>query len=113
MATEPANTPEVHAEDTPKIHIRFFGSIRVSANMISDDIVFIPDTTVYGLMLLLSDIYGKALHDELLDEKGSGGLRDDLMVTLNEAIINHEKAAEVVISPGDIVALYPTFLGGG
>ena len=113
MVTEPANTPEVHAEDTPKIHIRFFGSIRVSANMISDDIDFIPDTNVYGLMRLLSDIYGKGMHDELLDENGSGGLRDDLMVTLNEVIINHEKAVEVIINKGDIVALYPTFLGGG
>jgi molybdopterin converting factor small subunit len=113
MAAEPVNISEELAADAPKIHIRFFGSIRVSANKTSDDIDFIPDITVYGLMRLLSDIYGKALHDELLDEKGSGGLREDLMVTLNEAIINHEKAAEVEINQGDIVALYPTFLGGG
>ena len=113
MVSDQIEASEVHAEVAPKIHVRFFGSIRVSAGNNSEDIDFIPDTTVYGLMGLLSDIYGKALRDELLDEKGSGGLREDLMVTLNEAIINHEKAAEVVINQGDIVALYPTFLGGG
>jgi len=101
------------AETIPKIQVRFFGAIRVVVKRVDDVLDYIPDTTVTGLLYLLSDKYGKALRDELLDEKGAGGLRDDLMITVNDAIINHEKASETVLKPGDIIAVYPTFPGGG
>ena len=116
MATDiidTSDTSEVFADTVPKVHIRFFGSIRVAAQKSSDDLDLPPDTTVYKLMQTLSEIYGKDLHDELIDNNGTGGLRDDLMITLNEVIINHEKVHELKINGNDIVALFPTFPGGG
>ena len=93
------------------VKIRFFGSIRVAANINSDDLDLFPDTTVCGFLRELSGIYGENLHSELFDD--SGGLRDDLMVTVNEAIVNHENADKIRLNPGDVVALFPTFPGGG
>ena len=93
------------------IKIRFFGSIRVAAKKDSDDLDFISDITVFGLLRKISDIYGEDLHSELFDV--SEVLRDDLMITLNEAIVNHKNAATIKLNPGDVVALLPTFPGGG
>jgi len=113
MSADKLDTFAALTETVPVIQIRFFGSIRVVVNTTKDELGYSPDTTVSGLLRLLSDKYGEELRGELLDEKGSGGLRDDLMITLNDVIINHEKASETEIGPGDIVALYPTFPGGG
>ena len=113
MVADPIKTLATLAATPQKIHIRFFGAIRVVASKTETEIDFIPDTTVSELLRLLSDKYGSVLRDELFDEKGSNGLRDDLMITVNDAIINHEKASETEIKPGDAIALYPTFPGGG
>ena len=113
MVAAPIVTSVTLAEDALKIKIRFFGHIRVVAEISDCEMDYIPDTTVSGLLCLLTDKYGKVLRDELFDEKGLGGLRDDLMLTVNETIINHGKAAETEINPGDTIALYPTFPGGG
>ena len=100
-------------EAVPKIHIRFFGAIRAVIEKSDDELDYSPDTTVSGLLCLLSDKYGKALRDELFDGIGSNLLREDLMITVNETIINREKATGTIIKPGDTIALYPTFPGGG
>jgi len=103
--------PIITALTETMVKIRFFGSIRVAVEKSSDDLDLFPDTTVYGLLRELSDIYGEDLHSELFDD--SGGLREDLMVTVNEAIVSHENAGEIRLNPGDTVALFPTFPGGG
>ena len=113
MATGSNDTSETQGAAAPKIQIRFFGAIRVVAGKIDDELDHIPDTTVSGLLGLLSEKYGKALRDELFLDNGSGGLRDDLMITVNEAIINHEKASQIEVNRGDIISLFPTFPGGG
>lgn len=100
-------------ETIPKIQVRFFGSIGAVVNKTNFELDYGPDTTVSGLLRLLSEMHGEELRDELFDERGAGGLRDDLMVTVNDAIINHGKASETEIKPGDVVALLPTLLGGG
>ena len=96
----------------PKIEVKYYGSIRESAGMPCERIDCAP-TTVTELLGLLSDAHGLGLREQLLDGSAAGGLRDDLMVTVNEAIMNHDAAANAVINPGDVVALFPTFPGGG
>ena len=113
MSANQLNTSVTLTETIPKIHIRFFGSITAIVKKNNDDLDYSPDTTVSGLLCQLSEKHGKELQDELFDEKGEGGLRDDLMITVNDAIINHEKAYEIEMKPGDVIALYPTFPGGG
>ena len=110
---EPIDTSTTPLEVTSKIHIRFFGSIRMAAKKSEDELDYLPDTTIYNLMQTLSNIFGKAMSDELIDEKSPDGLREDLMITQNEVIINHGKAHDIKINQGDTIALFPTFLGGG
>ena len=113
MRADQLDTSATLTENIPNIQIRFFGSISAVVNRTKDEINYSPDITVSGLLCLLSEKHGEDLSNELFDEKGSGGLRDDLMITVNEAIIKHEKTLETVIKPGDIVALFQTLPGGG
>jgi len=113
MIADPINTSTASDQTFPKIQVRFFGAIRVVINKVSAELDYIPDTTVSGLLHRLSDEYGNVFRDEVFDGKGPCGLRDDLMVTLNDMGVNHEKASETEVKPGDTVALYPTFPGGG
>ena len=113
MAAEPMEVGRTLADPNKKVLLRFFGSIRAAAGKSNDELSIPSDTTVYGLIITVSDIYGVKMRDELLDEKSPDGLRDDLMITVNDAIINHEKGAGTRINQGDNVALYPMFPGGG
>jgi len=113
MVADPMDTSATLDEPAPKIHIRFFGAIRVVIEKSDDELDYTPDTTVSGLLCLLSDKYGKVLRDELFDVKDPNMLRDDLMITVNETIISREKASGTTVKPGDAIALYPTFPGGG
>ena len=95
------------------IHIQFFGSIRDAAAKVCDDMDLAAGTSVSALMQMLPAHYAPALRDELLDDSVPDGLRDDLMVTVNQAIVNHGQAGETILQPGDTVALFQTFPGGG
>jgi len=111
MESAPASsTPE---EATTKAQIRYFGSFRATTQKHFDDFDIPPGTTAYSLLQAISEIYGEGLGAELFDEKELGGLREDLMMMVNGTIIVHEKAAQIMIDPGDVIALYPTFPGGG
>ena len=94
------------------VRIQYFGTIRLAAQRIEDEAALAGDATVFRLLLQLADAYGEGFRGEVLAESG-GMLRDDLMVTVNGTIINHAAAGEIVLRPGDIVALFPTFPGGG
>jgi len=94
------------------IRIQYFGSIRAAAQRSEDEAALAGDTTVYRLLLRLADGYGEGFRGEVLAESG-GALRDDLTVAVNGAIIQHEAADEFLLRPGDVVALFPLFPGGG
>ena len=97
----------------PKIKVQFFGPIREAAKKSGDDLDFSPNINVYSLLRTISGVYGERVHAELLDERSPSGLRDDLIITLNAAVVNHESAAGTGINPGDAVSLFQTFPGGG
>jgi len=113
MVAGPTDASATLNAAVPSIHVRFFGAIRAVIEKNDDELAYTPDATVSGLLCLLSDKYGKALRDELFEGIDADLLRDDLMITVNETIISREKASGTTIKPGDTIALYPTFPGGG
>ena len=92
------------------IQIQYFGSIRAATKKSSEELALPPDTSVYQLLERLAEAYGDVLRDEFMAE---GQLRDDLTVSLNGSITKHEAAGEIFLRPGDALALFPLFPGGG
>jgi len=113
MTAESAPAGTVPADNPETIRIRYFGTIREAAGKSDEEFSRVPDTSVYSLLKTVSDTYGNKMRDELFDVKVPDVLRDDLMVSVNEVVINHEKAARTAVNPGDVVALFPIFPGGG
>jgi len=95
------------------VFVKYFGSIMEFAGKSEESFDLISGSVVYDLLYRVSDIYGARMHGEIFDAKNVNGLRDDMMLTLNEAVLNHSKASETVLKSGDEVALFPIFPGGG
>ena len=96
------------------IGIQYFGSIRAAAKKSEEKVKFSADITIYRLLRQIACQHKNEsnLQGEIFDESGEN-LRDDLMVTLNGKIINHESAFETNLNPGDTLSLFPIFPGGG
>ncbi|MCL2508907.1 MAG: MoaD/ThiS family protein [Oscillospiraceae bacterium] len=94
------------------VRVQYFGSIRAAAGTPEEETARGENATVFQLLLELADAYGKAFRGEILDESGER-LRDDVTLTVNGAIINHSAAYEMRLRPGDLLALFPIFPGGG
>ena len=90
--------------------VRYFGSFRVAAGMLEGFAELPAGGTLLDLLVIASDTAGDDLRSELFDENG---LRIDAMITVNDTIINREKAAKLILSQGDTVSLFPVFPGGG
>ena len=94
------------------IEIQYFGSIRAAAKKIREEADFIPGITVYDMLRRLACANEKDFRDEIFGDGGKD-LRDDLTVTVNGAAINRENAPGIILNPGDSLALFPIFPGGG
>ena len=92
------------------IQIQYFGSIRAATKKSSEELAVPPDTSIYQLLERLAGAYGDGLRGEIMAE---GRLRDDLTISLNGSITKHEAAGETLLRPGDTLALFPLFPGGG
>jgi len=103
---------EIGAESLLKVKIQYFGSIRMAAHKSEEKMEIASNSTVYQLLQGLVDLYGESFREEIFQESGEG-LREDLMVTVNETIIKHVNTAEVNLKQADVIALYPLFPGGG
>ena len=110
---ESSDALKILSEAVSKVRVKFFGSIGAAAGKSGDEVELSPDTTLCGLLRGLADAYGESLGEELFDENGLSGLRDDVMVTLGGVIVNHANAAQINLKPGDEIALFPVFPGGG
>jgi len=93
-----------------EVHIQYFGSVRAAANGAEEQVSLAGGAGVLLLLRQLSDAHGEALRGELFIGEA---LRDDLTVSVNGAIIQHAAADELILRPGDTVALLPVFPGGG
>jgi len=94
------------------IEILYYGNIRAAAGKSGEEIDSLPGATVFQVLQGLSGAYGDNFRSEIFDESGSG-FRDDLMIAVNEAVISRENVAGTVLEPGDALAVYPIFPGGG
>jgi len=95
-----------------KVTVRFFGSIRAAAGTAGEEIEIPSCCVAYELLRLLSDIYGTEFRDEIFLQSGDG-LRDDLTVSVDGVITEHTKLGNLKLPDGAVVALLPTFPGGG
>ena len=95
-----------------KVKFQFFGSVRAAAGTDGDEIAVPPDFFVYGALESLSNEYRSAFKGEIFWQ-ADGSLRDDLTVLINGAIIGREKLKDTPIKDGDVIALLPSFPGGG
>lgn len=92
------------------VQIQYYGPIRAAANKSADDVV--PGSTVFELLQKLADGYGPVFRGEIFKE-GDDGLREDLTVTVNGAIVSHEATRGITTAQGDVIGLLPVFPGGG
>ena len=92
--------------------LQYFGLIRAAAGKSEEEMALSADTSVYALLQRLSAAYGGAFRDEIF-EAGGHRLREDVTVTLNGAVIAHAAAGDICPKPGDTLALFPIFPGGG
>ena len=96
----------------PEIQIQYYGSIRAAAKKSEEKVEFAADTTVYRLLQQIARLYENDFRGELFEDNAKN-LRDDLTVTLNGTIVEHKSALEISLKPGDVLALFPIFPGGG
>ena len=94
------------------VTVRLFGSIRAAAGTDGGEIQGPVDWVAYELLRLLSDTYGDEFRCEVFQQAGDG-LRDDLTVSVNGVIMEHAKLKGLRLLDGAVVALLPTFSGGG
>ena len=103
---------ELDYELKVKVQLLFFSSIREATGKGEDEVYIHAGSTVYELLQLLLDTYGDAFKGEIfLPSKED--LRDDLTISINGVIKDHSAINTVKVSDGDIIALLPTFPGGG
>jgi len=95
-----------------KVTVQLFGSIRAAAGKDGQEIEIPSDWVVHELLQLLSDIYGAEFRDEIFLQ-ARDELRDDLTVSVSGVITEHTKLKSLKLSDGAVVALLPTFPGGG
>ena len=100
------------ASGIKKAKVRFYSSIRAAAGTSGLEVELPVGCTVYTLLKLLSDDYGDAFRNELFMQTG-GGLRDDLIISVNGVISGHESAISEIISDCAVIDLLTTFPGGG
>jgi len=105
--------PKPENDSTDNVLVKYFGAIREFAGKSDESVDLISGSVVHDLLCRISDIYGEKMRTEIFDAKNVNGLRDDLMVTLNQTILNHSQSSRTVLKSGDTVALFPIFPGGG
>jgi len=93
-----------------EVQIQYFGSIRAAADTAGEQALSAEGATVLQLLQQLSESRGEDFRGELF---AGEGLRDDLTIIHNGAIIQHAAADGIILRPGDVVALLPMFPGGG
>ena len=109
IATEKKEVPDAGLGQ--KVTVRLFGSIRAAAGSAGEEVEIPSGWVAYEFLRLLSDTYGAEFRNEVFLQTGE--LRDDLSVSVNGVITEHTKLGNLKLPDGAIIALLPTFPGGG
>jgi molybdopterin converting factor small subunit len=99
-------------ESTNNIQIKYYGAIREAAGRIGDEALYAPELSVQGLLARFADVYGDGFRGEVFKEN-IDEFRDDLMLTVNEVVADRNSISDICLKPGDEIALFPLFPGGG
>jgi molybdopterin converting factor small subunit len=86
--------------------------MRAAAGTNEEEREISADSTVHQLLDGLCGTYGEAFRGEVFRRDGEN-IRDDLILSLNGAIIEHRNVIAANMTSGDVVALFPIFPGGG
>ena len=100
------------SESVYRIRLRFYSSIREAAGKSEDETEIPAGCTVFGLLEALSSVYGGAFRDEVF-LPGDGGLREDIIVSVNGETTGCADAKDAIVGNGSVVDLFTTFPGGG
>ena len=93
-----------------KAQIQYFGSIRAAAGLPGEEVDIPSHIGLFALLEELAGAHGAGFRGEVF---AGETLREDLTAALNGTIIKHEAAEEAQLRPGDVLALFPLFPGGG
>lgn len=99
-------------EKEMRVKVQYYGSIRAVAATPEEDIFVKTDGTVQDALEILRTGHTNAFLGEVF-QAGPLSLRDDLTLTVDGVIINHEKVSETPLRAGSVIALLPVFPGGG
>ncbi len=90
------------------MQVRFFATYRDIT--LTKSIEVPAPETVRGLLDLLSEKYGKAMHDKLYLPDGS--LSWDAIVLVNGRHVVHLQGLDTTIAEPDVVSIFPMVAGG-
>ena len=117
ISYEPGNAPPTAKNDPDTEHAQFvsvcfYGSIRAAVRRSIDYVEIDPGCVFSEILRSLSRSYGDKFKYEVFREDGDS-LRDDLIVTIDDVIIEHSRLEDLRLFDGDAVSLFPNFSGGG
>ena len=92
------------------MQVQYFGSVRAAAQKAEERAALSGQISVLELLRRLAGFYGAAFSGEVF---AGEALRDDLSVAVNGVTMRHAAAEETFLRPGDVLALFPLFPGGG
>jgi len=102
----------IDRETLSTVRVLDFGAIRAIIQKAEEEVACPPDTTAYELLRTLADNHGEIFQGEIFAADGES-LREDLTVTVNEAVVRHAIINETILKSSDVIALLPIFPGGG
>ena len=95
-----------------KITVKPFFTVRRALGGVRELSVDVEETTLSGLLALISDQYGQDFWREL-NEPVSGRLKPEMQILVNgRHYRHHAQGIDQPLADGDLVALFPLVAGG-
>ena len=98
-------------EFVTNVEFQFYGSVKATAGRDSVKLGLAPGVFVFSALEILADEYGGGLWAEIFS--ASGEIRADLTILHNGVVLDHQAIKDMEILVGDVIALLPSFSGGG
>ena len=93
-----------------KVKVRFFAELREIVGIKEKILEVTNSPTIYNVLNLLVNIYGKTFEEKIFDEKG--GLSENYIILLNGKNIRLLKGLDTTLQDGDEIAIFPPVAGG-
>ena len=94
-----------------KVKVQYLGPMRVLAKKREEEIEIPLKSTVYELLLKLSNMYRESFKKEVFNDEKE--VREGVIVNINGMSINQLEGVKTTLKIGDVVTLLPFFAGGG